>query len=344
MIKKQHLTIITVTIVIIAIIVAGFQFGLFNFGAEKEEKETMQPTTAPFLWRIEGETPSYLYGSIHVATEEIVTLPNVVMAALTRSDALYTEIKLDFDTQYDAALFSAFNTDKLEDILPDELAKDLDSYLKTKETSLEQLNSFKPWFIAIYLIQLEYPQYFSESEYPGGLDQYIWDLAVSMGKETYGLETPYEQLGVFDDLNESEEIQLLSDSLDDVVANSTYGDPFIGLIDAYLESDLETYLELEYQDYEESDPLYAKLMTRLLTVRNIKMAERISENITKNSDKRFFFTIGSAHFHGEDNIITLLEEKGYTVTPVEFDKCSTCGCNEGELKINDRCYYPYSPP
>ena len=165
-----------------------------------------------------------------------------------------------------------------------------------------------------------------------------------MGKETYGLETPYEQLGIFDDLTDEEQIQLLSDSLDDVIASSTSSDPFMELIDAYLESDLGTYLELEYQDYDESDPLYENLLTRLLKDRNINMTQRISDNITNNPDKRFFFTIGSAHFYGADNIITLLEDKGYTVTPVDFDECSTCGCNEGEEKINNRCYVPYSPP
>jgi hypothetical protein len=74
------------------------------------------------------------------------------------------------------------------------------------------------------------------------------------------------------------------------------------------------------------------------------MTERISENITNNPDKQFFFTIGSAHFIGEDNIITLLEEKGYTITQVSFSGCSKCGCDTDEEKINGKCYIPYSPP
>ncbi len=338
MIKKQYLGILILIIAVIAVITAGFQFGIFNFEAQKETAK--QPTTEPLLWIIEGDNPSYLYGSIHVGTKEIVTLPDVVMNALDEIDVVYTEIKLDDATTYQTNLFLLLDGESLEDILTEDLANKLDAYLKTKGYSLTMFNPLKIWAIAVSLIQLEYPGYFLN--YAGGLDKYIWDLADSKGKETYGLETAYEQLIIFDNLTHEEQNQLLSDTLNEVTKTSK--DPFKEIIDAYLQADLEAYLNAEYQKYDTSDPLYQKLLKELLENRNHRMTERIIANITKNSDKQFFFTIGSAHFYGDNNIITLLEDQGYTVTRVPFEECPSCICSPGQEKINNRCYIPYSPP
>lgn len=339
MIKKQYLFIIIAIIAALAVITAGFQFGLFNFETQKET--TKQPTTEPFLWKIDGDNPSYLYGSIHVGTKEIVTLPDVVMNALDEVDVVYTEIKMDFQTQLEVIDIAMLPAGKLDDNIPDDLANNLMSYLEKKQYQFDMFNNFKAWFVAILLIQLEYPQYYSEP-YQGGLDQYIWDLANSKGKETYGLETVYEQLIIFDNLTYDEQIQLLADALDEV--NKISKDPFNEIIDAYLQADLETYLNAEYQKYDKSDPLSQKLLKELLENRNYRMTERIIDNITKNSDKQFFFTIGSAHFYGDNNIIILLENQGYTVTKVPFEECPSCSCSPGQEKINNRCYIPYSPP
>jgi len=337
---KQYLIIIFALIVAVILVLAAFELGLFN---PKKQESSKHPTTEPFLWVIEGENPSYLYGSIHVGTEDVLTLPDVVMNALNQADAVYTEIKLDDITTYQTSSFLLLNGETLDDILPADVASRLDSYLKTKGASLKDFNVFKIWAIAVSLAQFEYPQYFIK--YQGGLDQYIWDLATSKGKETYGLETPYEQLSIFDGLTRDEQIQLLNDSLAEINNYSINNeDPLAELIDAYLDGDLDAFLEIEYQGYDESNPLYEKLLTEILEDRNYNMTERISENIINNPDKQFFFTIGAAHFIGEDNIITLLEEKGYTVTQVSFSGCSKCGCDKGEEKINDKCYIPYSPP
>ena len=36
----------------------------------------------PFLWRVEGENPSYLFGSIHVPDDRVLKLPDIVMNAI----------------------------------------------------------------------------------------------------------------------------------------------------------------------------------------------------------------------------------------------------------------------
>ena len=55
--------------------------------------------SGPFLWRVEGPTPLYLFGTIHVPDDRVLTLPPSVVKAFTDSSAVYTEIPMDTATQ-----------------------------------------------------------------------------------------------------------------------------------------------------------------------------------------------------------------------------------------------------
>src|SRR5436190_24102584 len=57
------------------------------------------PVEKPFLWRIEGAVPSYLYGTVHVPDQRVLDLPDVVKKAFDASEIIYTEIPLDAATQ-----------------------------------------------------------------------------------------------------------------------------------------------------------------------------------------------------------------------------------------------------
>ena len=59
----------------------------------------IRATEKPFLWRIEGPVPSYLYGTVHVPDARVLELPEVVSRALNASDVFNAEIPLDSATQ-----------------------------------------------------------------------------------------------------------------------------------------------------------------------------------------------------------------------------------------------------
>jgi len=87
--------------------------------------------------------------------------------------------------------------------------------------------------------------------------------------------------------------------------------------DAYIDGDIEVLHNMLIADYDENDPLDVKLWNQLITDRNINMAFRIKENITNNPDDQFFFIIGVGHYYGDDGILQLLEDEGFTVTRVQ---------------------------
>src|SRR5262250_1340896 len=59
----------------------------------------IRATEKPFLWRINGPVPSYLYGTIHVPDRRVLELPDVVRRALESADVFNAEIPLDAATQ-----------------------------------------------------------------------------------------------------------------------------------------------------------------------------------------------------------------------------------------------------
>ena len=135
--KKQYLIIGTVVIIIILLI--SFAYFLLPQNSNVENSNsTFNVTTQPFLWKIEGDNPSYLYGSIHLPDKGVLTIPDVVYDALTDVDCVYTEVKLDADSQVRSAQLSILPDDEtLDDLLPQDVLNRLRTYLSSKGVSYE---------------------------------------------------------------------------------------------------------------------------------------------------------------------------------------------------------------
>ena len=54
--------------------------------AQAEKVATLDKVVRPFLWRIEGPVPSYLYGTIHLPDDVLTALPARVAAWLADGD------------------------------------------------------------------------------------------------------------------------------------------------------------------------------------------------------------------------------------------------------------------
>ncbi len=300
-------------------------------------------TTSPFLWRIEGDTPSYLYGTVHIREDEILTLPDIVFELILSSDKVYTETKMDYSTIVESTTLSMLPKGQtVDNILPEDVLEKLNNFFTDKKLTqfeITYLKSLKVWGVASAVVQ--YSDSDKEDTNQPLLDQYIWNIATTESVDISGLETVEEQLNIFNNLTTEEQIKLLNESLDYVNEIEENGDFYIDIYQReYLNGDIDSILDLEYSDFDKNDPLDKKIEKKVLNDRNINLTNRIIDNITKNPDKQFFFAIGTAHFVGNKSIISLLEDEGYTVTRVSFEECDMCDNNE--TKIEDRCYIPYS--
>jgi len=279
------------------------------------KKENIKPLEKPFLWKIKGQKDSYLYGTIHLTDERVLALPDFVVDAIKSSDTIYTEIILDQNAQLKAQEMSQLtNGQTLDKILPKTLYQRTDQYLKSKGLSITRLNNLKVWSLANTLTTLD--SIFADQN-KVALDVYISGIAADNRKEVGGLELITEQIEVFESLTTNEQITMLEDTLEYLEEyDKIGGNPSEELLDAYLKGDEELISYLIMESYDENDPISKKFIDLLFTQRNHKMTQSITEKIRENPNKSYFFTVGAGHYPGEDGILNLLREEGFTVERV----------------------------
>lgn len=269
----------------------------------------------PYLWRIDGgKKPSWIFGTIHLQRPDVAKPPAAVIAALDRVDAVYTEIPMDSTTILNLLPRMQLPADKsLEAILGKEISADLEKELKAINPALglSAVSRLRPWVAAATLLEIE-----DQMKYPGSLplDLFLFQRAAMAGKEVGGIETPEEQLAVFDDLTEAEQAEMVSDTIAQVRAIRAGGQsPSEMLAQLYLVGDLDALVaKLNELDSVGGDPaLSKKLLERLLYRRNAIMTGRIVKMLRAHPDKSFFIAVGAAHLPGDRGILTDLEKAGF---------------------------------
>ena len=263
---------------------------------------------APLLWRIEGATPSYLFGTIHVGDPRVLDLLPEVEAAFDGADALYTE--LAFDPKMFADLLPKMFLPKgetLQDYIAAELYERLREVVDAKGGSIGMFRRMHVWAVYLNIQSLD-------MDTSTALDLELYADAVDMGLEVGGLETVDEQIGVFAGFSLEDQVRLLEQtigSLEEAVSEGrSDGD---ALLEIYLAGRDDELLQLIE---EPDDPLAAELMTKLLDHRNVNMAERIERFVEGDPDKSFFFAVGAAHMPGEMGVVKLLRDRGLSVTRI----------------------------
>jgi uncharacterized protein YbaP (TraB family) len=208
------------------------------------------------------------------------------------------------------------NGKTLGDLLGTQLTADLTAELKATNPALTlaPLEHMKPWAIAASLIELD-----DQLKYPGALplDIVIFQRGAMAGKEVGGLETPDEQLAIFEDLTAAEQAALLRDTITQLRAvRATGRTPSDILAELYLAGDLDKLVEeLMKWDAASGDAEFcARLMDRLLYRRNAIMAERIEKKLREHPEKSFLFAVGAAHLQGPRGLLAALEKAGYKLT------------------------------
>lgn len=279
-----------------------------------------QPVENPLLWRIgpeadgEQQPAGYLYGTIHVPDDRVLALPPAVIGALRTSTAVFTEIPMDDATQMAMApklMLSGGRT--LNDVLPADLYARVEKKVSASGLPMSMVGRFKIWALATQLILLDRMMEFATKQ---PLDKVIRERGRSAGKRLGALETVDEQLAVFDELSEKEQIHLLRQTLDMLVEYEKKGqDPIAIMLEAYLTGDAAELERVMMETYDPDNPLDRKLIGRLFTKRNRLMAERIRQELTEAKGP-VLFAIGAGHLVGDDGLVALLRQADLTVERV----------------------------
>jgi hypothetical protein len=198
----------------------------------------------PLLWKIEGNglaKPSYLFGTIHIGTKQVVTLHPAAQKAFDSAGVVYTEVSMDPKARKDVLpLVRRKDGKTLSESIGKELSQRLTEELKHVNLALkaEGLDPLVTWMAAILLHTL--PDLLKGDP---ALDEVLWNKAVEGGKQTGALETVASNAAMFEKMGEAAQVAMLAGTLDVLKECREKGEDAVGKITAdYMAGDLETIL------------------------------------------------------------------------------------------------------
>jgi len=270
--------------------------------APKVQETKPESTSIGLLWKISksGFSDSYLFGTIHSDDERVTKLSTEVQLAFNSSPVFALELILDEAATKSVMAYMYFSDgNSLQNVIGDDLFKRSVEALRKKGVPDQTVNRMKPW--AVFTV-LNMP----DNQSGTFLDAMLYDEALKTKKKVIGLETPMEQVNVFDGLGYDIQTQLLEKTLDQYADMQNVMDEIIGI---YLTQDLEKILNINKKYNRLMGQELATIFNkRLLTDRNVRMAERILPLLEEG---RVFVGVGALHLPGEDGLIVLLKQQGF---------------------------------
>lgn len=273
------------------------------------------------LWRIsrEGIPPSYLFATIHMTDERVTELSDEVRAAITGSNVVALEIADIAQSAMVAVLGKSpalmmFSGDqRLDNLISPEAFKAVEKQLEAARLPAAFANRFKPWVVSMVLAVSNCERKRMEAGNKV-LDMRIAELALTKNIPVVGLETIEEQLQASASVPMPEQVAMLRSSL-----------KFADRIDDMRETLLELYLSrrlsaaMPLQKYlarstGSRDMEFDGFQSKMIDNRNRKMRTHLLPLL---ADGGVFVAVGGLHLPGENGLVTLLRNAGYTVEPVQ---------------------------
>jgi len=266
--------------------------------------------STPLFWKAEKEGKTiYLMGTIHIGSDDLYPLPDVVYDAMEESQTLFVEVDLrglDKAALGETISSLSFMPDaSLFDLLDSDTWFALDKVLDKYQLQLIQLDHLQPWYFVYLLSGL--PAARGDYDPELGVDLYLMDLADREDVSVVSLETLDFQLKMFSDWSLEDQIELLEGSLteDDVSMDS-----LTALHDAWKDGDEAAIISQE-EASEGASEIMDAFWTKLIDERNHSMLESILKEM-KTLDTAFV-AVGAMHMVGDHGLAALLREDGFTV-------------------------------
>ena len=270
------------------------------------------PSTGPahgLLWKIGGtDSPtSYLFGTMHSEDPGVIKLAPAVERAFTGSRQVILEVKLDPDALV-AGSTAMLMTDgrRLSQIVGNPLFERTVTALQSRGIPEPVAEIMKPWAAAT---ALSMPAPVTGQV----LDAVLYQRAQQAGKPIHGLETVAEQLAVFDGLPLDDQVALLRDAVEQFADSDAMQ---AELLADYKRQDLAAMMAVNEAAMASGDQHLAReFQRRLIVDRNQRMAERMEPWLKQGGA---FIAVGALHLPGEQGLIRLLRQRGYSVRVVDY--------------------------
>lgn len=260
------------------------------------------------VWRIEGNgSVIYLGGTIHVLNESDYPLPAAFDSAYQNSESVVLETDLstleDPDALQQLVWLSMYHDGRiLKDVLSAETFEAVKQAFIAADLELDDSTRFKPGFISLTLTG----QKFAELglEYTSGVDYHFYNLASSDNKDVYHFESPEEQIQIIAELGSGYEDEFLRQTMNDL---DTIEEGMGEMIASWRVGGVGFIEEMCLEMRDEFPEMYKNFVVD----RNQAMYQQIETLLA--SQQTEFVLVGTLHVIGEDGLLAILEDVGYSV-------------------------------
>lgn len=257
------------------------------------------------LWQISGkglEKPSYVFGTIHMICQEDYIMTETIQNTLKNVDAFYAEI--DFSNPENIAvlqqsmmsetpLSQRLNNEqyqKLQQLLKEVVDLDITQFEHLTDAAIVSMVTFKSFPCT------DFKMYEME----------LLQTAAAAEKKMGGLETAAEQMEI---LGKSLGIDAVFEMLNDLKKDGFKSTK--EMVALYTNQDVQGLYDYMKKSSYMTDEVYNEMLTK----RNHNWINEMPE-LMKNQS--VFFAVGAAHLSGNNGVLKLLKDNGYTVKPVNI--------------------------
>lgn len=262
----------------------------------------------PPVWVVrDADSEMLLFGSVHVLPPGLDWRPAALDAALSQADDIWFELPVGPDADAEAARLAAawgyLPPDRtLTGLLSVDGAARLARVAQQYGLPMALIDRFEPWLAEVALAGATYRAAGADSA--SGVEKSL-AAAAPPAAARRALETPAEQIALFDGTPMPEQVASLEESL-----TETEDDPqaYAELVEAWMRADVATLETDALGPLREAAPgLYA----RLVTARNAAWTRTLDARL--KGAGRSVVVVGVGHLLGADGLPARLRALGYSV-------------------------------
>ncbi|VAW84719.1 hypothetical protein MNBD_GAMMA16-2007 [hydrothermal vent metagenome] len=258
------------------------------------------------LWSVsKGEAKNFVFGTIHSDDPRVLAVLDHVYPTFDAAKNFTLEMDLNPISGLMVAQAMLIDDGQtLSDLIGEDLYQKVLKIAVQHGLPKQAVNLLKPWAV---MTVISVPKQQSDTF----MDLILYEKAHQQNKKVVGLETPAEQIAVFDALELADQITLLQNA---VTEYNNLADMFDRLIELYQARDLQAMLKMSDELAADSGERLADTLTqRLVISRNKIMVKRMLPLLTAGET---FVAVGALHLPGKHGILQTLARKGYSIKRV----------------------------
>jgi len=270
---------------------------------------TASAHAAPPVWVVkDGDSEMLLFGSIHVLPPGLAWRPAALDAGLKRADDLWFELPAGPAAEAEIARLATTTG-----ILPP--GQSLFTLLTPKDAELliraadglgldkTSLDRLEPWLAEVALAAAAYRAAGADTEH--GVEKMVESTTPTRVRRA-ALETPAEQLSLFDQTPQAEQIASLNQTVRELRDDP---DGYNKLVRAWMAGDAATLDREALEPLRKASP---NVFRRLVTERNARWTIELDARLKGKG--RTVVVVGVGHLVGSDGLPSRLRALGYSVT------------------------------